>query len=126
MAGSKNVLIVEDELMIRELYRTTLVNSQYRVEIASDSTEVFLRLEKFKPDYILLDVMLPGVSGLDILKQLRSNPKYGCQKAKIIMLTNLAQRSVTESALESGADGYIIKSDILPTDLPTIMSSVDD
>lgn len=126
MAGSKKILLIEDDVMIRELYRTTLVNSQHIVEMAIDSNEVFRKLQSYHPDVILLDVMLPGLSGLDILKELRTNPVHGCQHTKIILLTNLAQRSVTDSAIESGADGYIIKSDILPTDLPVIISSLED
>lgn len=126
MAGSKNVLIVEDDVMIREMYRTALVDHQFRVELAGDSVEAYKKLENFRPDCILLDVMLPIFSGLDILKELRTNPKHGCEKTKIVLLTNLAQRSVTETAIESGADGYIIKSDILPTDLPNIIASLDE
>ena len=126
MAGSKKILLVEDDAMIRELYRTTLVNSQHIVEMAENSDVVFRKLQNFNPDVILLDVMLPGLSGLDILKELRTNPVHGCQQTNIILLTNLVERSVTDSAIESGADGYIIKSDILPTDLPAIISSLDD
>ena len=126
MAGSKKILLIEDDVMIRELYRTTLVNSQHIVEMAENSDEVFRKLQSVHPDIILLDVMLPGLSGLDILKELRTNPIHGCQQTKIILLTNLAQRSVTDSAIESGADGYIIKSDILPTDLPVIISSLEE
>ncbi len=126
MAGSKKILLVEDDVMIRELYRTTLVNSQYIVDVAINSDEVFRKLQNFKPDLILLDIMLPGLSGLDILKELRTNPVHGCQKTDIIVLTNLAERSVTDSAIGNGADGYLIKSDILPADLPNIISSLDD
>jgi two-component system alkaline phosphatase synthesis response regulator PhoP len=124
MAGLKNVLIVEDDVMIRELYRSTLVDDHYRVEVAGDATELYKKLESFHPECVLLDIMLPGISGLEILKELRNNPKYGCQQAKIIMLTNLAQRSVSDSATESGADGFILKVDILPKDLRKIIASL--
>lgn len=124
MAGLKNVLLVEDDPMILEMYRVILVDRQYKVETATRSDEVFAKLETFHPDCILLDVMLPGMSGLEILKELRANPKHGCQKTKIVILSNLAQQSVTDSAIENGADGYVIKSDILPKDLPTIIDSL--
>ena len=126
MAGSKKILLIEDDVMIRELYKTTLVNSQFSVETAENSDEAYLKLKNFNPDVIFLDVMLPGLSGFDILKELRTNPVHGCQKTFIILLTNLAQRTVTDNAIESGADGYIIKSDILPTDLPKLILSLDD
>lgn len=124
MDGLKKVLIVEDDAMIRELYKSTLVNSKsYIVEEAGKATELYFKLESFSPDFVLLDIMLPETSGLEILNELRKNPKHGCQKAKIIMLTNLAERSVIDKAIESGADGYILKSDILPKDLLKILPS---
>ena len=125
MAGSKNVLIIEDEPMLRHLYRKALEESQYTVEVADDSDEAYAKLAQFKPDYVILDVMLPGKSGLELLQEMRTNPTYGCIDAKIIVLTNLAQRSVADNAIEHGADGYIIKADILPIDLPEILASLD-
>jgi CheY-like chemotaxis protein len=112
--------------MIRVLYRSSLVNGKYKVEMAGSATDLYEKLKTFHPDCILLDVMLPGVSGLEILKELRTNPTYGCQNVKIVILTNLAQRSVTDSAIESGADGYVLKTDILPKDLPKIITSLEE
>ncbi len=126
MAGLKNVLVVEDEVMIRDLYRSALVNSHYVVEVAGSAEELYAVLRNFHPDCIFLDIMLPGVSGLEILKELRTNPARGCKDAKIVILTNLAQRSVADSATENGADGYIIKADILPKDLPKIISTLEE
>lgn len=126
MAGSKNVLLIEDEPMIRDLYRAALEGSQYVVEIADSADDAYAKLEKFHPDYIFLDVMLPGKSGLEILQELRATPAYGCVNATIIVLTNLAQRSVADNAMEHGADGYIIKADILPQDLPKVIRSFED
>lgn len=125
MAGLKNVLVVEDDDMIRELYRTTLVNHQFSVAVAGTAEEAFRVVQTFRPDCILLDIMLPGFSGLDVLKELRTKPEYHCKDAAIILLTNISQRTLTETAVESGADGYIIKSDILPSDLPNIIASLE-
>lgn len=124
MAGSKNVILVEDDAMIRELYTTVLISTEYNVETAVNSDELFKKLQSFHPDYILLDLMLPGVSGIEILKELRANPIHGCQGSKIILLTNMSQPNVKEDAIKAGADGYFIKADILPVDLPKIISSV--
>jgi two-component system alkaline phosphatase synthesis response regulator PhoP len=125
VAGLKKIFLVEDDAMIRELYKSTLENSKsYIVESASKATDLYKKLEGYQPEYVLLDIMLPETSGLEILNELRKNPKHGCQKAKIIMLTNLAERSVIDKAIEGGADGYIIKSDILPKDLLKILPTV--
>ena len=126
MAGLKNIVIVEDDVMIRELYKSTLENAQYKVEGAGNASELYKKLEHFKPDYVLLDIMLPETSGLEILNELRKNSKHGCQKTKIVMMTNLAERSVIDKAIEDGADGYVIKSDILPKDLLKIIPSLDN
>lgn len=126
MAGSKNVLIVEDDAMIRDLYKMTLANADYVVEVADSADEMYSILEKFQPGFIFLDVMLPGISGLEILKELRTNPDRGCVDAKIVVLTNLAQRTVADNAMDNGADGFIIKADILPGDLPRVIKSLEE
>lgn len=125
MAGLRNVLLIEDDPMIRDLYRMALVNNQYVVEVADSAEETYAKLIRFQPDVIFLDIMLPGTSGLEILKELRTNPGRRCVDAKIVVLTNLAQRSVADNAMASGADGYVIKADILPKDLPKVVASLE-
>lgn len=124
MDGSKNVMLVEDDAMIRELYTTVLVSSQYVVQTAVGAAELYEKLQTFHPAYVLLDLMLPGVSGLEILKELRANPVHGCQKAKIILLTNMSESTFKDDAIKGGADGYLIKADTVLTDLPGIIASV--
>lgn len=126
MAGLKNVLIVEDDVMIRDLYRIALVEADYTVEVAGNVEEVYAKLANFHPDCVLLDIMLPGTSGLEILQELKTNEARGCTQAKIIMITNLAQRSTVDNALQAGAEGYIIKADILPKDLPKVIASLEE
>src|ERR1700722_18972694 len=126
MAGLRNVMIVEDDVMIREVYRTALVLAHYTVDEAENVDELYVKLKTFHPDCIFLDIMLPGVSGLEILKELRSNPAHGCTNTKIVVLTNLGQRSVADSAMEGGADGFIIKADILPKEIPKVIDSLEE
>ena len=126
MAGLKNVLLVEDEAMIRDLYRTILVRAGYKVAVAGNSREAFDALQKFKADVVLLDIMLPGMSGIDILHELRNNPAHNCQRNIILLLTNLAQQDFNDDALNKDADGYIIKADILPQDLIKIIQSLGE
>lgn len=126
MAGTRNVLIVEDEPMLRDLYQQALVQSDYVVHVAGTAEQTYQVLANFKPDYIFLDIMLPSKSGLDLLPELRTNPALNCVDAKIIVLSNLAQHSVVDSALQNGADSYIVKADIMPFELPDIIKSVDE
>lgn len=103
-----------------------LANANYVVDVADSAAELYAKLERFKPDVLFLDVMLPSTSGLEVLKELRTNPARGCINAKIVVLTNLAQRSVADNAMENGADGFIIKADILPKDLPKVIDSLEE
>lgn len=112
--------------MIRDLYKMALANAEYTVEVADSADELYSKLARFKPDVMFLDVMLPGTSGLQVLKELRSNPKFDCTDIKIVVLTNLAQRTVADNAMNNGADGYIIKADILPKDLPKVIESLEE
>lgn len=125
MAGLQNVLIVEDEVMIRELYYFTLTKAGYKTRVAGDANELFAVLQTFQPDVIFLDIMLPETSGLDILKKLRSDPHYRCQDTKVVLITNLGQQNLAETALAEHADGYVIKADIVPKDLITIIKSFE-
>lgn len=125
MAGFQNVLIVEDEVMIRELYYFTLTKAGYKVKLAGDAKGAFATLDDFQPDIIFLDIMLPGLSGLDILKTLRTDAKYHSQDVKIVLITNLGQQSLADTAMADHADGYIIKADIVPKDLIKIIKSFE-
>jgi DNA-binding response OmpR family regulator len=126
MAGLKNVLIIEDDAMIRELYRAALVDADFTIEVAGSASEAYEKLKIFHPDCVFLDVMLPNVSGLEILKELRTNPVHGCQEAKIVILSNLAQNTIADNAMANGADGYIIKADIHPQNLPEVIKSLEE
>ncbi len=125
MAGLRKVLIVEDNDSIRDLYHRILSDSHHELESASSADELYQKLKTFTPDCVLLDVMLPGISGLEILKELRTNPTYGCQLIKIVIITNVAQSDISDEAMKNGADGFIIKTDIQPMDLPKIIASLE-
>ena len=125
MAGFQNVLIVEDEVMIRELYFLSLSKAGYKTVLAGSGPEAFEKLKEFKPDVVFLDIMLPEMSGIDILKSLRNDPSHNAQDAKIVLITNLGQENLADIAIKEHADGYIIKADILPKDLITIIESLE-
>jgi chemotaxis family two-component system response regulator PixH len=112
--------------MIRDLYKMALANAHYTVEVADGADELYAKLERFKPDVVFIDVMLPGKSGLELLKELRTNPILGCTGSKIVILTNLAQRAVADNAMASGADGFIIKAEMLPKDLSRVIESLEE
>jgi CheY-like chemotaxis protein len=117
------VLLVEDNFYIRDIYSITLKEAGYNLEVAVDGDEALAKAKSFAPELIFLDIMIPGHSGLEVLKVLREDASYGCQEAKIILLTNFDQDEATKQALTSHADGYIIKANITPSDLIELTKS---
>jgi CheY-like chemotaxis protein len=124
MAGSKNILIVEDEPLISEMYGRMLEQSGFSVDYAYGGHEAIAKAGQQKYDLILLDIMMPGVDGMEVLKTLRGENGKGLAETKIVILTNLAQDKASREALEGQADGYLIKADVVPSKLASIISSL--
>lgn len=101
------VMIVDDEPNIVELVRITLEDDRVRVVTAEAGAEALMLAEVERPELVLLDVNLPDVSGLDLCRQLRQDPRLG--EPRIVMLTAAAQRGDVESGLAAGADEYLTK-----------------
>ena len=98
------VLVVEDEPSYVEALSIGLAKEGFRVEVATDGAEALRRFDEVNPDVVLLDVMLPHVSGVDVCRQLR---KYS--QVPIIMVTAKAAEIDTVVGLEVGADDYVTK-----------------
>ncbi len=104
---SFRILVVEDEEDIQELVRYNLTKEGYEV-ICSGSGEEGLKLAREKsPDLVILDLMLPGIGGLDICRLLRADST--CAKIRIVMLTAKGDEADIVTGLELGADDYITK-----------------
>jgi two-component system, OmpR family, phosphate regulon response regulator PhoB len=103
----KTILIIEDEQAIREMVRYALEHADFTVLEAEDHDEAMRRLADRVPDLILLDWMLPGLSGIDIARKLRKNKL--AQDIPIILLTARAEEENRVKGLESGADDYVVK-----------------
>lgn len=106
------ILVIEDEEYLRDLYEEILKEENYYIETAKDGTEGIAKAKKGGWDLILLDIMLPGIDGIEIIKTLKNNPPP-IPNRKIIFLTNLDKNKELEQALVLG-DGCIIKSKITP------------
>lgn len=110
--NGKKLLIVEDEQDIRELYSEILRDEGYEVTEAWDGEVGLKTALSGKFDIILLDVMLPKVDGLKILKEIKKKPELS--KIPIILLTNLGADAVIKEAFTLGAEAYVIKSEYTP------------
>ncbi len=121
--GPQKILLVEDDKFIREMYRDFLVEKGYTVGTAGDGEEALAIVKTFQPDLIFLDIMMPKIDGLEVLKRLRTDPSYGCTNCRIVLLTNLGDNVVAEQVHEQ-IDGYAIKADITLADLVNIINSL--
>ena len=104
---SKNILIVEDDLDIRELMSFNLANEGHQVFEANDGEVGIDKARNNNPDLILLDLMLPGIQGLDVCRIIKSDQET--KEIPIIMVTALGQEEDIVKGLETGADDYITK-----------------
>lgn len=120
----KNILCIEDEHFIGELYTRSLSKAGYNVNVVVDGEEGLKEALTDQYDIILLDIMVPNMTGVEILQKLRS-PDQKPIKAKIIITTNLEQREETRKAIEKQADGYIVKANITPHELVEMLQSLE-
>src|SRR5262249_9804450 len=102
-----NILIVEDEEALALLLRYNLEAEGYSVEAAARGDEAGLLLKEHKPDLVILDWMLPGISGIELCRRLRTRPET--KQLPIIMLTARGEESERVRGLATGADDYIVK-----------------
>lgn len=102
-----NVLIVEDEPPLVELLSYNLEKAGFQTQIARDGEEALLAVEERKPDLVLLDWMLPYVSGIEICRRIRRNPET--RDLPIIIITARGEEDDRIRGLEAGADDYVVK-----------------
>ncbi len=101
------VLVVEDESAIRDMIRFALERANLEVATAADAQEALLRISETRPDIILMDWMMPGVSGLELTRRLRRDSYT--EDIPIIMLTARVTEDDKVAGLEAGTDDYVIK-----------------
>lgn len=107
------VLVIEDEAAMRELYVELLTDAGYEVDSARDGEEGLKKLQAGGWNLTLLDIVLPKIDGLTVLKLLQQQPPAQTN-GPIVLITALAQETLVHDGLNSGASGYLIKSEINP------------
>lgn len=117
--GSLKILLVEDEASIAELYVHVLEKNGMSVKAISDPVQVVQVLQAESFDVMLLDLMMPKVNGLELMK---SPPVLQTKdKMKIIVLTNIEQESIIKEAYALGASGYVVKAKLAPEQLASVI-----
>ncbi|MDB5169852.1 MAG: Response regulator receiver protein [Candidatus Saccharibacteria bacterium] len=117
----KKVLCIEDEHFIGELYDRALSNAGYKMTLAVDGAEGLKLAQTDEFDIILLDLMVPTITGIEILRALRDPAQTPHLKAKIIITTNLEQREDVRADIEKQADGYVVKAELTPHELVGVL-----
>ncbi len=121
----RKILIIEDENFIGDLYERALNAAGYQTKVIIDGQLALVEAQTNTYDIILLDIMLPNITGTEILTTLRNTELTPNFKAKIIITTNLELDDEGRAAIENKADGYIVKADITPKELVAFLNQID-
>lgn len=105
--GKKSILLVEDDVFMLEILSEKLLKSGFEVNIAKDGEECMKILESLKPDIILLDILMPKMDGVEVLRKMKISPELS--SIPVVVLSNLGQKEEIDIALGLGAKDYIIK-----------------
>lgn len=101
------ILVVEDDKFLRELILRKLKEENYETAFAVDGEEGLAKIQEERPDLILLDLILPGMNGFDVLKKKQEIPEIA--QIPVVVLSNLGQKEDVERALKFGAKDYLVK-----------------
>jgi DNA-binding response OmpR family regulator len=111
----QKILLVEDDVFVSDIYQTKLGEVGFNVAVADNGVEAIKKLEQEIPDIVLLDIVMPYMDGIDVLKKMKENELW--KKIPVIILTNLSQKEEVDEGLELGADDYLIKSHFTPSEV---------
>lgn len=112
---AKKILIIEDDKFLRELITQKLIKEGYEISEAVDGEKGIKKLEGEKPDLVLLDLILPGIDGFEVLDRIKKDATLS--QIPVIILSNLGQKDDVERGLKMGAVDYLIKAHFTPSDI---------
>ena len=116
------VLLVEDDINLRDVYFARLQAEGFELSVASNGEEALAMAVKERPDLIILDVMMPRISGFDVLDILRTTPEIA--HTKVIMMTALGSSEDRERGEKLGVDKYLVKSQVTLEDVVATIKKV--
>ncbi len=122
MSSMKKVLIVEDEVTLRNAYNTILTIEGYKVAEAADGREALKILKDFGPDLILLDILMPVMDGHTFLQKAKLKQKH--PQVKVVAFSNMSNQQKLEEMNALGISRYILKSSMSPKELVSLIEEV--
>jgi CheY-like chemotaxis protein len=108
----KKILIIEDDLIVRSIYRRKFEMSGYKVETAEEGAAALALLPEFRPDVIQVDIMLPGIDGVEVIRQIRAWPDF--KQTPILVLSSFYRPDLAKDAWKAGANKCVSKMDCTP------------
>ena len=112
---AKKILIIEDDKFLRKVLVRKLLKEDYQVIEATDGEEGLKSIKQDKPDLVLLDLVLPGIDGFEILDKMKTDSEMS--KIPVIILSNLGEKKEIKRGLELGANDYLIKAHFTPGEI---------
>jgi len=111
----KKILIIEDDKFLRELIARKLEREGYETAEAVDGEDGFKKIKADKPDLVLLDLILPGIDGFEVLSKMKED--ISLAQTPVIILSNLGQKEDVDRGLKLGAADYLIKAHFTPGEI---------
>lgn len=118
------ILLVDDDKDLRDIYAEVLEEAGFRIDVASNGKDGLAKILQGGYDLILLDIMMPKIDGIAILKHLQEKPVSNAYNGPIFVLSQLNQTEIINTAISLGAKGYIVKSSITPDQLLARISQI--
>ena len=119
---NKKILVVEDDTFLRQLIAAKMEADGFDIFVAVDADATFKYLEESKPEIILLDLMLPGLNGFQILEEIKKDPKN--KEIPVVILSNLSQKEDIDRAMLLGAKDFWVKAYLTLDDIVEKIDSI--
>lgn len=116
------ILLVDDDAFLRDMYATKFTEQGDEVQVAHDGNQVLTILADESFDVVIMDMVMPGMSGLELLTAIQARPS--AQKSKYIVLSNQGEETDIQAAVDAGVDGYIIKAESIPSEVVAKVHSI--
>jgi DNA-binding response OmpR family regulator len=120
----KKILIIEDDQIVANIYRNKLIHEGYEVETALDGEAGFEMVRTFRPDVVVLDLMLPKISGIDLIKKIRA--EEGFDKTPLVVFSNTYLTNLVQEAWKAGATKCLSKANCTPRQLIDVIRNAAD
>jgi CheY-like chemotaxis protein len=118
----KKILLIEDDKFLRELMNKKLITLGYEVVSAADGESGLVMIKETKPDVVLLDLILPGINGFEVLEKAKQDPEIA--DIPVVILSNLGQGEDIERGLALGAKDFLVKAHFTPQEIVNKLKSI--